>query len=173
LYFLAWTFDYLALLIFTFCFAMVFSPEARSALFPPAPIAIVDSSHGGLTKPNAGVLGSTDSATGAPQNLMGEAVENEAGNFVTALTSIAVNIATGNDPQGEPDTEESKIRAAVSLSPNQVAMMVASAKDKSEGVDKPSYDKTKHPMQTIMWSKVNPSLHAMTWMSDEWERLAK
>ncbi|KAG7110732.1 hypothetical protein HYQ44_020309 [Verticillium longisporum] len=39
---------------------------------------MVDMTTGGVAKPMAGTLGSTDAATGAPQNLKGEAVENEA-----------------------------------------------------------------------------------------------
>ena len=35
-------------------------------MFPPAPLALVSSHSGGVQKPKAGVLGSHDSATGAP-----------------------------------------------------------------------------------------------------------
>lgn len=47
-------------------------------MFPPAPIALVDKDTGGVQKPKAGVLGSHDSVTGAPQNFKGEAAEQEA-----------------------------------------------------------------------------------------------
>jgi hypothetical protein len=42
------------------------------------------------TLDSAGVLGSSDSITGAPENHAGEAVEQEASNFVASFTSIVV-----------------------------------------------------------------------------------
>lgn len=65
-YFLAWVFDLLIpLFTLTLITLIVYSP-AREVLFPPAPVALVDSKSGGVQKPKAGVLGSHDSATGAP-----------------------------------------------------------------------------------------------------------
>jgi hypothetical protein len=51
--------------------------------------------------------------------------------------------------------------------------MVASAKDKAEGVSEPSQDKTKVPMGTIMWSKVRPAMHQLTRVCDVVEKFAK
>lgn len=54
---------------------LILYPKSRGILFPPAPISLVDSKSGGVQKPKAGVLGSHESATGAPENHKGEAVE--------------------------------------------------------------------------------------------------
>lgn len=51
--------------------------------------------------------------------------------------------------------------------------MIASAKDKAEGVKAPSQDKTKVPMGTIMWSKVRPAMHLLTCTCDIVEKFAK
>ena len=75
-YFLAWIFDLIMPLVSTTIITLIVYPPSREILFPPAPIALV-SKHGGVQKPKAGVLGSHDSATGAPENHKGEAVEQE------------------------------------------------------------------------------------------------
>lgn len=169
-----WWLDYLALSFVMLCITLLAYPRARTMLFPPAPMALVGSLSGSATKPNAGILGSADSTTGAPEHFTGEAVEREAGNFVNGLGSIAANICGGSgDPQGEPNTKEDGLKSSLNASPDEVAVMVASAKAKAEGVDKPSQDKTKKPMVTIMWSKVLPVMHVMTRVSNVWERLAK
>jgi hypothetical protein len=49
------------------------------------------------------VLGSHDSATGAPENHKGEAVEKEASNFVDGIASVAVSSATGKYPQRDDE----------------------------------------------------------------------
>lgn len=116
-------------------------PKARRLLFPPAPLSLVGSLSGEITKPNAGVLGSVDSVTGAPENLKGEAVENEVSNFVTALGAVAANIVSAEDPQGEPNTEEEGLKGPMAADPNEIATMMATAKDKAEGVERPSQDK--------------------------------
>jgi hypothetical protein len=93
-YFLAWIFDLIMPLVFITLIALITYPPCRPVLFPPAPIALV-SGTGGVQKPKAGVLGSHDSATGAPENHKGEAVEQEASNFVNGIASVALSSATG------------------------------------------------------------------------------
>ncbi|EHK97345.1 hypothetical protein M7I_6903 [Glarea lozoyensis 74030] len=44
--------------------------------------------------------------TGAPEKYHGEAVENEAANFVNGFTSIAISSAAGKHPQGDPHAGE-------------------------------------------------------------------
>src|SRR5688572_28625678 len=73
-YSLAWLLDLIMPLISLTLIILIMYPPAREIMFPPAPIALV-SSKGGVQKPKAGTLGSTDSATGAPENHKGEAVE--------------------------------------------------------------------------------------------------
>lgn len=91
---------------------------------------MVGSLSGNLTKPNAGILGSKDSITGAPQNVEGEAVENEASNFVTGLAGIGINIMSSGDVHGEPNTEENSFTGMMKAEPNELAQMVATGKDK-------------------------------------------
>jgi len=135
--------------------ALISSRRVRSTLFPPAPLALMDYKTGGVAKPTAGVLGSVDSATGAPENYKGEAVENEASNFVAGLGAIALNILTDEDPQHDNDQKSSHISDALPA-PNEAAVAVAVAKDKAAGVSIPSLDKTKKPMEEVMWSYTRP-----------------
>lgn len=141
-------------------------------MFPPAPLALVDYETGGVSKPRAGILASIDSATGAPENFKGEAIENEASNFVTGIAAIAMNVLTDEDPQHSNDQKGSAMTDALP-SPNTLATKVATAKDKASGVDRPSQDKTKVPMEKVMWSKMRPLMHQMCVVSDTWERCAK
>lgn len=94
-YFIAWTLDLLVPMLTATVIALITYPPSRQFLFPPAPIALVNKDTGGVQKPPAGVLGSHDSATGAPENHKGEAVEKEASNFVDGIASMAVTSATG------------------------------------------------------------------------------
>lgn len=145
------------------------SPTARRLCFPPAPLALVDYSTGGVTKPAAGTLGTVDTATGAPENQKGEALENEASNFVTSIGAIAMNIMTGGDPHGEAATEGKSLADSLP-DPQTAATMIATAKDKAEGVDRPSGDKTKAPMEQKMWAQTRPLMHLLCVVSDTYER---
>jgi hypothetical protein len=146
-------------------------PPSRSFLFPPAPMAMVDGKTGGVQKPKAGVLASKDSATGAPENHKGEAVEAEASNFVNGVASIALSSATGKHPQGEPDEEGSP--ASSVPDPTSLAVSAADAKDSaSGGTPSKKHDKTKVPMETAMWTKMRPIMHALSDVTDGWERFA-
>lgn len=148
-------------------------PPSRAFLFPPAPIALVDSRSGGVQKPKAGVLGSHDSATGAPENHKGEAVEQEASNFVNGIASVALSSATGKHPQDDPEPGE---EGAEDATPDPTAMAVgaADAKDVAAGEKTlAKHDKTKVPMETAMWTKMRPIMHAIAEFTDTWERIAK
>src|SRR5690242_13551622 len=101
-YFLAWILDLIMPMVTITLVTLIVYPPSRPILFPPAPIALV-SSKGGVQKPKAGILGSKDSATGAPENHKGEAVEQEANNFVNSIAHVALASATGKHPQGEPE----------------------------------------------------------------------
>lgn len=148
------------------------SPTARRTLFPPAPLALIDYSTGGVTRPAAGTLGSEGTATGAPENWKGEALENEASNFITGISAIALNTTTGGDPQGEAETEGKSMLDSMP-NPESAATIVATAKDKAEGVDRPSGDKSKAPMEQMMWAQMRPLMHLLTLVSDVYERCAQ
>jgi hypothetical protein len=172
-YFIAWLFDFLAPLLSAVFVALIGFPETREVLFPPAPVALVDSKAGGVQKPKAGFLGSHDSATGAPENHKGEAVEQEASNFVSGIASIALSSAAGKHPQGDPDAGENAL-ADAAPDPTSLATRTADAKDKASGEKTGAkHDKTKVPMETAMWAKMRPIMHTIGTIADTWERLGK
>ncbi|EME88861.1 uncharacterized protein MYCFIDRAFT_125916 [Pseudocercospora fijiensis CIRAD86] len=143
-YFIAWAFDFLTPLFLSVVIALIVYPPCRDILFPPAPLALVSASTGGVQKPKAGVLGSTDSATGAPEKHKGEAVEAEASNVVNSIASVALSSVAGKHPQNEPPHAEN-----------------------SRGNDS---DKTRVPMETAIWNNMRPIMHGIADVSDTWER---
>jgi hypothetical protein len=174
-YFTAWAIDFLVPTIIAFLIVLIVYPPARTYCFPPAPIALIDSKTGGVKKPTAGVLGSDNSLTGAPEKHQGEAVEQEASNFVNSFTSIAISSAAGKHPQGDPHGEEEGASSLEDRAPDptNMAMNAADAKDKSAGGEPNAvHDKTKEPMSAAMWSKTRPVMHAIADISDGWERFA-
>lgn len=139
---------------------------SREILFPPAPLALVDGKTGGVQKPKAGVLGSKDSATGAPENHKGEAVEAEASHFVNGIASVALASASGKHPQNEPDNEEDSPGDTIP-DPTSVAVSASTARVKADGA---KHDKAKVPMETAMWTKMRPIMHGVADVADTWER---
>lgn len=171
-YFLAWLIDFLVPTIVAFVMILIVYPPSREYCFPPAPIALIDSKTGGVKKPAAGVLGSDDSLTGAPEKHQGEAVEQEASNFVNSFTSIALSSATGKHPQGDPH-EEGASSVESAPDPTGIVGAASDAKDKTSGENPhQSHDKTKEPMSAAMWSKTRPIMHGIADVSDGWERFA-
>ena len=147
---------------------LIVYPPSRPFLFPPAPLALVDSKTGGVQTPKSGVLGSHDSATGAPEKHKGEAVEQEAHNFVTGIGSIALSSAAGKHEQGDPDQDP--VNASV---PDPTKMATAGAEAKVSaggGSPTPKHDKTKQPMEDAMWLKMRPIMHVIGDIADGWER---
>jgi hypothetical protein len=172
-YFLAWLLDYLVpLFSLTLITLIVYSPS-RDLLFPPAPLALVSTKKGGVQKPKAGVLGSTDSATGAPENFKGEAVEAEAHNFVNSITSVALASASGKHPQNDPPYAAEDPGGPNGQIPDPTAI-VASAGDArvsaGGGNATVQSDKTKVPMENAMWNKMRPVMHGIADVADTWER---
>lgn len=172
-YSLAWVLDLLVPAVSLTVITLIVYPPSREALFPPAPVALVSSKSGGIQKPKAGVLGSHDSATGAAENHKGEAVEQEASNFVNGMASIALSSATGKHPDNSPggDVEDEDGPGDAAPDPNSLAVGAADAKDVASG-GKPGakHDKTKVPMEAAMWTKMRPAMHALGDVADTWER---
>ena len=94
-YMAAWIFDLLVPTTLLLLLVLVLSPRARLILFPSAPLAAIDPKTGQAKVPKAGHLGSKNSLTGAAETFEGEAVEQEASNFVGALGSVALSTAAG------------------------------------------------------------------------------
>ncbi|KAJ7262333.1 hypothetical protein C8J57DRAFT_1513345 [Mycena rebaudengoi] len=61
-YLLAWLLDLLVPTLVVVALVLIVYSPARALLFPPAPLALVDPVSGGIQKPRAGLLGSTDTA---------------------------------------------------------------------------------------------------------------
>jgi len=174
-YFTAWAIDFLVPTIIAFIMVLIVYPPARGYCFPPAPIALIDSKTGGVKKPTAGVLGSDNSLTGAPEKHQGEAVEQEASNFVNSFASIALSSAAGKHPQGDPHDGEEGASGLEDRSPDPTNLVhgAAAAKEKTAGGEpSPAHDKTKEPMSAAMWSKTRPIMHVLADVADGWERFA-
>ncbi|KAK0713424.1 hypothetical protein B0T26DRAFT_873588 [Lasiosphaeria miniovina] len=173
-YFVAWLFDFLVPLFTAVLIALVAYQPSRHILFPPAPLALVDTSTGGVQKPKAGVLGSHDSVTGAPENHKGEAVEQEASNFFNGVATVALNGAAGKYPAGDPKAAENEQGGTDSTpDPTGLARSAAGAKDKSTGSKTGNkHDNTKVPMEKAMWDKMETIMHSLNDVADTWERFA-
>ncbi|KAI0018944.1 hypothetical protein F4780DRAFT_771529 [Xylariomycetidae sp. FL0641] len=171
-YFSAWALDFTIPLLFLTLITLVLHPPSRAFLFPPAPIALVDSKSGGVQKPKAGVLGSHESATGAPENHKGEAVEQEASNFFNSLSAIVVTSATGKSPQTDPQPSDDSVPGEKAPDPTGLAVKAAEAKDLAAGGQpSPKHDKTKKPVENKMWNSMRPVMHGISDVSDTWERV--
>lgn len=169
-YFVAWLLDMLVPLFTVTLVVLIVYPPSRDVMFPPAPLALVDAKTGGVQKPKAGVLGSTDTATGAPEKHKGEAAEAEASNFVNSIASVALASASGKHPQTEPPPGQAGVADSIP-DPTAIAMSASTAKTSAEGkAAAPTHDKTKIPMETAMWSKMRPIMHGLADVADTWER---
>ncbi len=174
-YFLAWLLDLIIPLISLTLITLIAYPPSRGILFPPAPLALVSATKGGVQKPKAGVLGSTDSATGAPENFKGEAVEAEAHNFVNSITSVALASATGKNPQSDPPHTAENGGGPSARIPDPTAMMAEAGDARVSahgGAPGAKSDKTKVPMENAMWNKMRPVMHGIADTADTWERFA-
>ena len=143
-------------------------PKSRDLLFPPAPLALVSAKTGGAQKPKAGVLGSHDSVTGAPEKHAGEAVEQEASNLVSGIANVAITSAAGKNEQADPD--DNPVDSAIPDTSNLGTTLVD---QKNSAVGEPvHHDKTKQPMEDTVWQQMRPIMHTLGDISDGWERLA-
>lgn len=169
-YFFAWLIGCIVPLSCILMMVLIAVPQSRTFLFPPAPIALVDSKTGGVQKPKAGVLGSHDSATGAPEKHQGEAVEQEASNLVSGIASVAISSAAGRHDQGDPDDTQAEDSLP---DPTKMAVAAADSKDSAKGGQPVTkHDKTKQPMEEVIWAKMRPAMHAVGDLADTWERIA-
>ncbi|KAJ3905533.1 hypothetical protein F5879DRAFT_950167 [Lentinula edodes] len=179
-YFLAWYKDVLTPTILTLLLTLVMVPSSRTVLFPPAPLAAIDTSTGGVKKPLAGQLGSKDSITGAQEQFRGEAAEKEADHFVTGLSTIAVSVAVGKEGQGagssSPAEEtnstgeivDAKVPNIVDIEGAVDAQRAASTADKPMKGDTGSKQAATSVQQT-MWDNLGTLMSALIMIMDIWE----
>ncbi|KAK6812134.1 hypothetical protein RU639_012080 [Aspergillus parasiticus] len=168
-YFLAWLLNFLVPTIFCFLIALVVYPPCRTWLFPPAPIALVDSNTGGVQKPKAGVLGSHDSVTGAPEKMKGEAAEQEASNLIASAATVAVGSVAGKHDQGTPKgapMEDSVPDAMHTVSEAADAQTAAHG-----GVPDSTHDKTREPMKETVLNGANLGMRILSDITDIYEKL--
>lgn len=150
-------------------------------MFPPAPLAAVSAATGNLQVPRAGTLASDDSLSGAPESHKGEAVEQEAHNFVSVIASFAVATAAGQStaptqrsaPEEEMEDEVDGPGSALP-DPTYVAAISADARDVSHGgrTDM-AHDATIKPVETVIWEKARPAMRILADVADTWERFGK
>ena len=179
-YFLAWIFNLLVPLVLGTLLVVVGSERARNILFPPAPRALVSISTGGLQKPQAGQLGTSDTLTGAPEKAEGEAREEEAANFVDNVRHIiarAMGMHENQDKEGDP--LEGKIPKPMRKA---IKSVKAAGSAPGHATGDSRNDQTQTPMEELLWDKAKPKViepviksapHAIGEIIDNWERFAK
>ncbi|KGO44185.1 Protein of unknown function DUF3292 [Penicillium expansum] len=168
-YVLSWLLDLLVPTMLAVLLALVVYPPCRSLMFPPAPISLVNKDTGGVQKPKAGILGSDDSITGAPEKFKGEAAEQEASNLVASVASVAVGSAVGKHDQGVPDDApfEDDVPDAMDIVAN-----TADAQSAAHGkVLTDSHDKTRQPMKQSVMEAANSSMQVIGDITDTYEKL--
>ncbi|GAA95722.1 hypothetical protein E5Q_02379 [Mixia osmundae IAM 14324] len=183
-YTFAWIFGKLGPLFVCLLLLLIVHPPARVYLFPPAPLALIDASTGKRKQTASGELGSKDSLTGASEEFKGEAVEQEASNFVNSFAAIAVGSAVGKGAASQEDhvaemddtssTSSKSPKAKPDTLPDITDVTAATDAKKIAQGDKVSKksDKTKEPVQEAMWTKMRPIMHAIGDIADGWERFA-
>ncbi|KZW01231.1 hypothetical protein EXIGLDRAFT_666523 [Exidia glandulosa HHB12029] len=167
-YFVAWFFDLLMPLLFVLLMTLILYHPSRSFLFPPMPLALVNTQTGHIQRPRAGTLGSENTLTGAPEKHPGEAVEQEASNFVTGFASIALSSAS----ESRADADEGGVLENAVPDAGEIATVAVDAQQAAGGDPKHvRHDKTKAPMQEAMWQQTRPIMHALADACDTWERV--
>ncbi|KAI8980639.1 hypothetical protein BD414DRAFT_516358 [Trametes punicea] len=195
-YFVAWYFSLLPALFIGTILVLIFRPDYRERLFPPAPLAAVSAASGNLQVPRAGTLGSGDSLSGAPEAHQGEAVEREASHFVAALGAIGAGtvMGQGGSPKrkhGEPRADqkgdaggelETETEQAEGTSDDSIAGALPDASDltlqaknvkdaaNADGVHDPAEDVTKKSVEGALWEKMRPVMRILADIADTWER---
>lgn len=171
-YFTAWMLNLLAPLFFSTILALIVYPPSRSFLFPPAPLALVDRSTGGVQKPRAGMLGTHDTLTGAPERHKGEAAEQEAHNFVSSIGSIGLGAMVGKSQKNQPEEHTSRLETSIP-EPTNLGLRTSNSSQYTGGtVVASKHDKTKQPMEVAAWEKARPVMRIVSNTADTWERFA-
>jgi hypothetical protein len=165
-------------LVFGTLIIVMASKEAREVVFPSAPRSLVNTSTGGLQKPQAGQLGTSGTLTGAPEKQEGEAVEEEAAKFVDNIRHLMQRaVGMHEKPKNDGDPLEEKIPK-----PIRNAVKAVKAQGSTSGHATEDGSQTEKPMEDVLWSKVSPESlapvikavpHVVGEIADTWERFAK
>ncbi|KAL2827384.1 hypothetical protein BDW59DRAFT_179151 [Aspergillus cavernicola] len=168
-YFAGWLLDLLGPTMICTLLTLVVYPPSRNLLFPPAPIALVDTATGGVKKPKAGVLGSHDSMTGAPEKFKGEAVEQEASNLISSVATVAVGSAAGKHDQGTPEDAPMEETAPDVMD---IVAKTADAQSAAGGeVPSDTHDKTRDPMRQTVLNGADQGMRIMSDIIDTYEQV--
>ncbi|KAI0801546.1 hypothetical protein C8Q74DRAFT_1191507 [Fomes fomentarius] len=194
-YFVAWYLSVLPAAIVTIILVLIFHPPSRRAMFPPAPLAAVSGTSGNLQVPRAGTLGTPDSLSGAPEAHQGEAVEQEASQFVASFAAIGAGTVMGQggapapkqhgkaradvthgiagETEIEVGSQTSEDSTADGLSdPTDFALEAKNVKDtaNSDGVEDPAAHVAKKSIEGAVWEKMRPVMRILADIADTWER---
>ncbi|CAO1620142.1 unnamed protein product [Sympodiomycopsis kandeliae] len=182
IYLVAWIFNYLVPAFSALLLLLFVSPRARRILFPPAPLAAI-SKKGTAQVPKSGHLGSADSATGAAESYKGEAVEQEASNLVSSISSVAVSTAVGKgtpssaephpDDQDEDEDGKNEAKQVEESIPDPTKLPKVGAQAKTKASGDKSLEKGDHAAAAVdhgVWSQLQPILHGLEDLCDTWER---
>ncbi|KAI9732272.1 MAG: hypothetical protein M1818_007591 [Claussenomyces sp. TS43310] len=179
-YLTAWLCDLLVPLVLGTLMVITASESTRNILFPPAPRALVNISTGGLQKPQAGQLGTSDTLTGAPEKQQGEAAEEEAANFVDNVRHLVMR-AVGmhqNENEEEGDPLEGKVPKPLRKA---IKSVKAAGSAPGHATADSGNDQTQQPMEEVLWTKAKPKFiwpviksapHAIGEIVENWERCA-
>jgi len=116
-------------------------------------MAIIDPLTGNLQKPKAGMLGSINSMTGAPEQYPGEAVEREASDFVSGIATIGLSSSLGKQPQ-ETDGGVAVVgEGGTTTLPDssEMAAELADAKADAQGTGEESHEGSRRFVEDAMW----------------------
>lgn len=177
-YSVAWYLNLLLPLFLGTLIVIIASRDARDTLFPPAPLALVNTNTGGIQTPAAGQLSTLGTLTGAPEKQPGEALEEEAAGFVDNFRHLimrAVGVQDGGD--GEDDPLEGKV-------PKPIRNFVQNVKAEGSapGHTTQGNKQTQAPMEDGIWAAAKPenltpilkaAPHVVGEIVDTLERLAK
>ncbi|GMF84831.1 unnamed protein product [Aspergillus oryzae] len=120
-------------------------------------------------KPKAGVLGSHDSVTGAPEKMKGEAAEQEASNLIASAATVAVGSVAGKHDQGTP--EGAPMEDSVPDAMHTVAEAADAQTAAHGGVPDSTHDKTREPMKETVLNGANIGMRIMSDITDIYEKL--
>jgi hypothetical protein len=157
---------------------IITSRGARELLFPSAPRALVSTKTGEIQTPAAGQLGTTGTLTGAPEKQEGEALEEEAANFIANFRHLVMKAMGAHDGEdGEGDPLEGKVPKPIRNFVNNLK-----AEGSAPGHTTAGEKQTQEPMEDVIWAIAKPenvtpiiqaAPHVLGEIIDNLERLAK
>ena len=115
------------------------------------------------------------SLTGAAEAHKGEAVENEATNFVNGIASVAVATSIGKAPERDSDQSSKRTKFDNAIpDPTESILAGGEAKHKASGaMPTEHHNKAKDPVIDSIWKGMRPALRGIEDLCDNYERLGK